>query len=71
MILTWILRKQRGIISMLNENTIVFSDWLFICNMDYDKKFIDLNKLKDIKSPNIPIKYLGKVKINRNLKNVK
>ena len=57
---------------MLNENTIVFSDWIFVCNMDYDKKFIDLNKLKNIKSPNIPIpKYLGKVKINRNLKDVK
>lgn len=56
---------------MLNKNTIVFSDWIFVCNMDYDKKFIDLNKLKDIKSPNIPMpKYLGRVKINRNLKNV-
>ena len=57
---------------MLNKNTIVFSDWIFVCNMDYDKKFIDLNKLKNIKSPNIPMpKYLGKVKINRNLKDVK
>ena len=57
---------------MLNKNTIVFSDWLFITRMDYDKKFIDLNKLKDIKSPNIPApKYLGKIKINRNLKNAK
>ena len=50
---------------MSNENTIVFSDWLFISYMDYNnKKFIDLNKLKDIKSPNIPMpKYLGKVYI--------
>ncbi len=49
---------------------IVFSDWLFISRMDYDKKFIDLNKLKDIKSPNIPApKYLGKIKINRKIKN--
>lgn len=56
---------------MLNKNTIVFSDWLFISRMDYNKKFIDLNKLKDVKSPNIPMpKYLGKVKINRSLKNV-
>lgn len=55
---------------MLNKNTIVFSDWLFVCNMDYNKKFIDLNKLKNIKSPNVSIKYLGKVKINRNLKDV-
>lgn len=56
---------------MSNENTIIFSDWLFISRMDHDKKFIDLNKLKNVKSPNISIKYLGKVKINRNLKNVK
>lgn len=56
---------------MLNKNTIVFSDWLFITRMDYNKKFIDLNKLKDIKSPNIPMpKYLGEVKINRSLKSV-
>ena len=56
---------------MLNKNTIVFSDWLFITRMDYNKKFIDLNKLKDIKSPNTPMpKYLGKVKINRSLKSV-
>lgn len=56
---------------MLSKNTIIFSDWLFISRTDYDKKFIDLNKLKDIKSPNIPtLKYLGKIKINRNLKNV-
>lgn len=54
---------------MLNKNTIVFSDWLFISRMDYDKKFINLDKLKDIKPSNIPApKYLGKVKINRNLK---
>ena len=56
---------------MSNKNTMVFSDWLFISFMDHNKKFIDLNKLKDIKSPNIPMpKYLGKVKINRSLKNV-
>ena len=54
---------------MPNKNTIVFSDWLFISRMDYDKKLIDLNKLKDIKSPNIPVpKYLGKIKINRKIK---
>lgn len=57
---------------MSNENTIVFSDWLFISYMDYNKKFIDLNKLKDIKSPNILMpKYLGRVKINRNLKDAR
>lgn len=55
---------------MSNENAIVFSDWLFISRMDYDRRFIDLNKLKDIKSPNIPIKYFGKIRINRNLKDV-
>ena len=55
---------------MSNNNVIIFSDWLLISRMNYDKKFIDLNKLKDIKSPNIPApKYLGKIKINRNLKN--
>lgn len=48
---------------MSNENTIIFSDWLFISYMDYNKKFIDLNKLKDMKSPNLPVKYLGKVYI--------
>ena len=57
---------------MLNEGTIVFSDWLFISRMDYNKRFIDLNKLKNIKSPNMPpIKYLGKIRINRNLKDAR
>ena len=56
---------------MSNKNTMVFFFFLFISFMDHNKKFIDLNKLKDIKSPNIPMpKYLGKVKINRSLKNV-
>ena len=54
---------------MSNDDIIIFSDWLFISRMDYDKKFIDLNKLKDIKPPNIPApKYLGKIKINRKIK---
>lgn len=47
----------------MSNNTTILSDWMLVCNMNYDKKFVDFNKLKDMKSPNLPVKYLGKVYI--------